>query len=263
MKMAGKSRSISQGGFTLIELLVVISIIALLMAVLMPALSLAREQAKRIVCANNLRQIGLGLAIYAGDNNQKFPIDKYDKSHWMWDIGIFLTDQIQKSGSISRKGFYCPSNPKRNSEQSWNYCKYAHPEYFNNPYASPYRVTGYNWFIERGLQLSKRHLELKYGDSYFLGSGRKTFVKSFLVGSPATTEMVADAVLSLLIDDTSVFDYGGGATGYRTNHMNTAKGVPTGGNVLFMDEHAAWRKFDKMEYRYDDGIRSTIMQFWW
>lgn len=57
--------------FTLIELLVVIAVIAILMAVLMPALNRAREQGKRAVCQNNVKQFGISWVLYSDDNDQK------------------------------------------------------------------------------------------------------------------------------------------------------------------------------------------------
>jgi len=61
-------------GFTLIELLVVIAIIAILAAILFPVFGRARENARRASCQSNLKQMGLGLLQYAGDNNERLPV---------------------------------------------------------------------------------------------------------------------------------------------------------------------------------------------
>ncbi len=67
-------RSVSEDGFTLVELLVVISIIALLMAILLPALARARELGKRAVCMNQLKQLGLAWILYCDGNAEKVPV---------------------------------------------------------------------------------------------------------------------------------------------------------------------------------------------
>jgi len=92
-------------GFTLIELLVIISVIGLLMGILMPALSRAREQAKITVVNAELRQIGLALEAYFLDN-QKFPPTQEDCS------SSSLTDHLYQLPKVLVTGHYLPSMPK-------------------------------------------------------------------------------------------------------------------------------------------------------
>src|SRR3972149_609659 len=67
IQLKTKQRKMSCKAFTLVELLVVISIIAMLLAVLMPALSKARESAKAVICAANMRGAGLGMQVYVAN----------------------------------------------------------------------------------------------------------------------------------------------------------------------------------------------------
>jgi prepilin-type N-terminal cleavage/methylation domain-containing protein/prepilin-type processing-associated H-X9-DG protein len=75
--------------FTLVELLVVVSIIAMLLAVILPALGMARSQAKRVVCSSNLNQLGLAFSMYLNDYGRKvFPLAQYGKDDG-GQFGIF------------------------------------------------------------------------------------------------------------------------------------------------------------------------------
>ena len=77
-------------GFTLIELLVVIAIIAILAALLLPALASAKSKAQRLSCMNQMRQLGLGITLFSGDNGDMFPPAGIQGGSWViaWDCFI-------------------------------------------------------------------------------------------------------------------------------------------------------------------------------
>ena len=71
-------------GFTLIELLVVIAIIAILAAILFPVFARAREKARASACLSNLKQIGMGIQMYAQDYDETLPACRFEDGYWPW-----------------------------------------------------------------------------------------------------------------------------------------------------------------------------------
>ncbi len=156
-------------GFTLIELLVVIAIIAILAAMLLPALASAKERAKRMQCVNSLKQMGIALQIYIGDSNSTYPWLKWSDTGSVWypyemarftapndagldvgweNLGLLYATKLLPSAAI----FYCGSNPKdpanpysfehyEDSTLKWPFAMFN-----TDPTGNKYARSGYSYF---------------------------------------------------------------------------------------------------------------------
>ncbi len=253
-------------GFTLVELLVVISVISLLMSILMPVLRNARAQALRAFCGSNIKNLHLGMTMYADAHSNKILTGS---GFWPWDLEkntarILLknmgVDTAALGGSVLpldySKYFYCPANTqqKRYRREYW---------YFTGEVGG-YTVGSYT-FMWPAPWNNNGKLEIIGLAKGIAGDAlkkdpSKIWIDRIDVPQGSSRELIVDSVLSQVSGYDPV-KYPSGSFGMvtvggipnigspdQTNHIiNDQK--PSGANIGFLDGHVEWRSFTDIKLR--------------
>jgi prepilin-type N-terminal cleavage/methylation domain-containing protein len=265
-------------GFTLIELLVVIAIIAILAAMLLPALSAAKERAKRISCVNNLRQLALGIGIYATDNSDIMPPLKWRESggnlqypyemarftsinnpatafdQGPYNLGVVWSSKIISDG----KPYYCPSNAKGNNlAYEWYTAKLPWPYGVDQAAAAAagdgnpgYLRSGCNYYPQsQNVKQTSTVVGQKSVPYWPLYSTAPDPYKSWICVPPFKQSSI-DQKRSMLVDDCH--------NGLNALYHRTSGNSPAGLNAAFGDGHVNWQGIKNVTDGFDPNVWISI-----
>jgi prepilin-type N-terminal cleavage/methylation domain-containing protein/prepilin-type processing-associated H-X9-DG protein len=241
--MKRKDQTANKYGFTLVELLVVISIIALLLALLLPALWKAQEHARRIVCAKNLQQLGIASTAYFNDYSKLWVVQSFGTgSYWIYkgqrldpprpavtlywmNHGLLFSLNYIKTAKI----YYCPTASKRKFITAGGVGdNFKYEDFFVGDKLKPIMVNGtvQSSYIYR---------------SFDIVNGRVMVVQVERIGTGSAAPLIAtnplkrlDSKMALLAD-VWTYEYGG--------HFNRFY------NTLYADGHVS---------KYDDIAKNLV-----
>ena len=212
--------------FTLIELLVVIAIIAILASLLLPALAAAKQKAWKISCISNLKQTGLGMRMFADDNDDHYPQSGGSITWNLADPNAPTNGWMQQIYAYVQNTnvYHCPGNAQLPSQNRSPF------NYFNGVRAA-----------------------------YVAAGGQRAAVNGRQILFPAAYVLSGDTIDTgqyFLVDDDDKDDYSQNCVGGAVNGTPVVEwqAHDKGQNILFADGHVKWYKEynpGEMTFRYD------------
>ena len=225
------------GAFTLVELLVVVGIIAVLIAILMPALRRARLIAQRTQCLGQIRQIGTAFASYVAQNRGRTPVQVYDYVPNWADPAQYDSPPVPSGTHLTGRSGFAALLPYLGGDKRVFVCPVAYDYAWNSAADNPNAVSDTSYMgnaavHDRRLSKIRRSAEVVY-----LQENRHRWHIAWLRPARVSAINATPSVYSAWCWNNPTAHAGGQPWGQEYSNLHEA-----GGNLLFVDGHAEYRK---------------------